>query len=182
MSESGSISRVVAIVAAVAAVSATSYVLYFDHQRRSNPTFRKDLKKRAKKEEKKVKLDKQMAQADKLQVIAKFLEEELRKDPIPTDVNEKQSAFNVNIELGDRLVAAPGSELEAAAKFYKALTVYPNPADLLGIYQKSLPENIYENLVLMIAALPPANISTFLGGAPSQSEVEAMEKANDIDE
>ncbi len=35
-------------------------------------------------------------------------------------------------------------EMDAALCFYKALAVYPNPTDILGIYQRSVPEEVYE--------------------------------------
>ncbi|SMN17989.1 similar to Saccharomyces cerevisiae YGR082W TOM20 Component of the TOM (translocase of outer membrane) complex responsible for recognition and initial import steps for all mitochondrially directed proteins [Maudiozyma saulgeensis] len=162
-----SFSRIFTVTTVLAAVSTVGYALYFDYQRRNNPEFRHNVKRRIRKQQKSMKLEEQNVQVARVQAAAKFLEAELEKDPIPTDVEGKQLAFNINIEQGDQLAAKPGNELEAASKFYKALTVYPNPADLLGIYSKSLPELIYENLVLMIAAIPPANISTFLDDTDS---------------
>ena len=170
-----SISKIFTVTTALATISAVGYAIYFDYQRRNNPEFRHNVRKRIRKQQKKVEKENHGAQVARVQAAAKFLEEELAKDPIPTDAEGKQLAFNVNIEQGDQLAAKPGQELEAASKFYKALTVYPNPADLLGIYSKSLPELIYENLVLMIAAIPPANISTFL------DESEAKDAAQDLD-
>ena len=38
-----------AAATAVGAVALSAYALYFDHQRRSNPEFRKELKRRVKK-------------------------------------------------------------------------------------------------------------------------------------
>lgn len=158
--------RTFTVAALLAAASAVGYAIYFDHQRRSSPSFRKSLKKRISKQEKQLKESHKQEQVARAQEVASYLAEELARDPIPadSDPNAQQLAFSAYIEQGDRLAAVPGNEMEAAAKFYKALTVYPNAAELLGIYQKSLPEKLYENVVLMIAAIPPANISSFLEG------------------
>lgn len=163
--------RTFTITALLAAVSAVGYAIYFDHQRRSNPTFRQSLKKRIAKQKKELQENNKKDQIAKAQDIVRFLEEDLVRDPLPSsdDANAQQMAFSAYIEQGDRLAAVPGNEPEAASKFYKALTVYPNPTELLSIYQKSLPEALYENLVLMIAAIPPANISSFLDGSASVS-------------
>ncbi|KAG0668016.1 hypothetical protein C6P45_005152 [Maudiozyma exigua] len=170
-----SVRKIFTVTTALAAISAVGYAIYFDYQRRNNPEFRHNVKKRIRKQQKKLEKANHSAQVARVQAAAKFLEEELEKDPIPTDAEGKQLAFNTNIEQGDQLAAKPGQELEAAAKFYKALTVYPNPADLLGIYSKSLPELIYENLVLMIAAIPPANISTFLDESEAKDAAQVLD-------
>lgn len=168
--------RTLAIATAIGAVGTAAYAVYFDYQRRSNPNFRKELKKRVKKQVKAEKHAEEEAKREKLQKVTEYLTKELAADPIPSSATERESVFTANVELGERLSMTPGKELEAAAKFYKALTVYPNPADLLGIYQRSVPENIYEYIVLMIAIMPPANVSTFIRGAAASAESSAAEK------
>lgn len=123
----------------------------------------------------------------KLQDVTEFLTAELAKDPISTDPSKREEIFTSSLEQGERLSMAGDQDLLAASKFYRALTVYPNPAELLEIYQKSIAKNVYENIVLMIAILPPANVSNFLSGVTSkmdklQMESETMEKMNEIDE
>lgn len=182
MSTSSSVSRAVTITGVIAALSVSAYALYFDHKRRSNPEFRKQLKQRSKQQKKDISLAKEQEQKAKLQKVTEFLTKELVENPIPNDPSQREAIFASNVEQGERLAMTANNELAAAAKFYKALTVYPNPADLLGIYQRSIPEGIYEYIVLMIAILPPANVSTFLNSGPSKQEAEVLADANTIDE
>lgn len=165
MSNSGAFTRVLAISGIATALSVTGYAIYFDYQRRNNPDFRRGLKRKVKKQRKQEQLEKEQAKQSRLQEIKDFLKEELSTNPIPSDPTQIESVFAANVELGERLSMAPGNEMEAAAKFYKALTVYPKPTDLLGIYQRTISENIYELIVLMIAVLPPTNITDFISGS-----------------
>ncbi|AQZ10551.1 TOM20 (YGR082W) [Zygosaccharomyces parabailii] len=186
MSQSSTISRALTVTGVLAAVSLAGYAIYFDHKRRSSPEFRKHLKSKSKRQAAFEKKQKEEAKQVKLQKVSEYLAKELAANPTPTDPSRREETFTSNVEQGERLSVVPGKELEAAAKFYRALSVYPNPADLLGIYQRSVPETVYEYIVMMIAILPPANISTFLSGATeqvqAQAETAAMAQANDIDE
>ena len=67
------------------------------------------------------------------------------------------------VALGEQLATVPDKKIEAALCFYKALAVYPNPTDILGIYQRSVPEEVYEIVVMMIAVQPPAAVTNILG-------------------
>ena len=158
----GNIRRILAISSVAAVLSATGYAIWFDYQRRHSIEFRKNLKQRAKKQKRKDELKAMEAKKARVSAVLKFLSEELLKDPISTDPTEMEKVFTTNVEYGERLSMVPGNEMEAAVKFYKALAVYPNPADLLGIYQRTIPENIYEYIVIMIAVIPPANITSFI--------------------
>lgn len=187
MSQTSPVSRALTITGVLAALSLTGYAVYFDYKRRSNPQFRKQLRHKIKKQEALEKKEQEEAKQVKLQNVREFLTQELATDPIPSDPTQREATFTTNVEIGERLSMTPGKELESASKFYKALSVYPNPADLLGIYQRSVPEAVYEYIVMMIAILPPANISTFLSGAKDQvmaqqAESAAMAEANEIDE
>ena len=160
----GSIARILAVAGITATVAIAGYAAYFDHQRRNNPEFRKSLKRKLKKHAEQEKEEKERAKQLKLAHVGEFLTAELAKDPVSTDPAQRETVFTTNVEMGEKLASVPGNELEAALKFYKALSVYPNPADLLGIYQRSVPEAVYEYIVLMIAIMPPVNVSTFLSG------------------
>ncbi|CCK68400.1 Tom20 family protein KNAG_0A07470 [Huiozyma naganishii CBS 8797] len=153
--------RTSAAIGAAALLSATGYAVYFDYRRRNNAEFRKQLRHKAVKQKKLAQQDAARAKKERLTSVQAFLQAELAADPISTAVSEMESTFTANVELG-KAVRGPGNEMVAAAKFYKALAVYPNPADLLGIYQRTIPEAIYEYIVLMIAVLPPTNITSFI--------------------
>lgn len=183
MTEGNSIGRAITITSAIAAISAVGYAIYFDYQRRNNSEFRKSLRTKAKKQKQEAIIEKEQAKQAKLASVLDFLKNELIKDPIPSDPTQMESIFATNVELGERLSMTPGNELQSASKFYKALAVYPNPADLLGIYQRTIPENIYENIVLMIAVLPPTNITSFISNAASETaRQEEMDIIADIDD
>ncbi|SCU82145.1 LADA_0C03290g1_1 [Lachancea dasiensis] len=173
---SGAMQRIIALSGVTAVVALAGYAVYFDHQRRNNPNFRKSLKRKLKKHAEQEKLEKERAKQLKLAQVGEYLSAELAKDPVSTDPSQRESVFTSNVELGEKLASVPGNELESASKFYKALSVYPNPADLLGIYQRSVPEAVYEYIVLMIAIMPPVNVSTFLSGS-AQGGAAAMAQA-----
>ncbi|CCH60054.1 hypothetical protein TBLA_0C02440 [Henningerozyma blattae CBS 6284] len=164
-----SFSRILSYTSAIVALSATGYALYFDHKRRSSPEFRRQIKLQNKKYKELLEEEQENAKQEKLENVGRILTSELVKDPLPTDPAQREMAFAANVELGEKLAIQPGKELEAACKFYKALTVYPNPADLLGIYQKTVSDEIYEYIVMMIAILPPSSLSPFLGGPASDA-------------
>ncbi|SCU96711.1 LAMI_0F07470g1_1 [Lachancea mirantina] len=174
--QSSTILRVLTIGGVALATAVAGYAVYFDHQRRNNSDFRRNLKRKVKKHVEEEKIEEERAKKLKLARVGEFLEVELVKDPISTDPEEREAVFTSNVEAGERLASVPGNEMESAFKFYKALSVYPNPADLLGIYQRSVPEAVYEHVVLMIAIKPPVNVSTFLSGS-AQGGPAAMAQA-----
>lgn len=158
-------------VASVFAFGAIAYAVYFDYSRRNSPEFRKKLKKRAHKEKKQAAKAQEESKKSKMTTVKKALIEELAQNPLPTDLSKKEEFFLENVALGEQLANDPNSKIEAALKFYKALAVYPNPTDIMGIYHKTLPEDVYELLVMMIALQPPASITNIIGGASGVSEV-----------
>ena len=56
------------------------------------------------------------------------------------------------------------SEIDAALHFYKALKVYPQPSDLIGIYDKTVPKPVLDVLADMIALDPSIPVRSFGGG------------------
>lgn len=173
-----STSKILAITGATIVGAISAYAIYFDYQRRNSPEFRKTLKRKLKKHQELEKLAQAQAKEAKLAQVGEFLTVELAKDPIPQDQSKRESAFAANVEIGEKLAMTSGKEMEAALKFYKALSLYPNPADLLGIYQRSVPEPVYEYIVLMIAILPPSNVSSFLSGNLGGSTVSGSGNAD----
>ncbi|GMM33760.1 Tom20 protein [Saccharomycopsis crataegensis] len=149
----------------VFAASAIAYALYFDYQRHNSKEFRQSLKKSEKnylkQSEKKEKKEKK-ARVEQLKV---RLLASLEKEPVPKDINDKEQYFMKQVGQGEQLSANPGKEFESALCFYRALSVYPNPTDILGIYQRSVPEPVYDLIVQMIAIKPPLAIINILGDA-----------------
>ena len=149
-------------ITAIAAAAIAGYAVYFDYQRRNSADFRKSLKKREVKQK-------------KLKAVKKALLEDLAQYPIPTDLTEREAFFMEQVAVGEQ--KAKVDAIEAAICFYKALAVYPNPTDILGIYQKTVPEEVYELVVMMIAVYPPASVSSILNkGAPTVKDLKPTEE------
>ncbi len=60
-------------------------------------------------------------------------------------------------------------QIEAALCFYKALKVYPQPKDLIGIYDKTVPKEVLEILADMVAMDDSLSIGGSFGGPGSDS-------------
>ena len=52
-------------------------------------------------------------------------------------------------------------QVEAALCFYKALKVYPQPKDLIQIYDKTVPKPVIDILAEMIAQDPTISVGPF---------------------
>ncbi|KAI3403847.1 TOM20 [Candida oxycetoniae] len=148
------------IITGIAATALAGYVVYFDYQRRNSSQFRRSLRKKAVKQKKIKEEQEKKTKQSKLDAVKKALLEDLKKNPIPTDLNEREAFFMEQVATGEQ--KGKDNAIDAAICFYKALAVYPNPTDILGVYQKSVPEEIYELVVMMIAVFPPASVSSIL--------------------
>ncbi|VVT49405.1 uncharacterized protein SAPINGB_P002254 [Magnusiomyces paraingens] len=153
------------VVTSALAVSAVSYLIYFDYQRRHNPEFRRALRKR---EQKYIKQKELQAEAKKMDMklrIEKVLKESLAKDPIPTDMGAREKYFVAEVGRADELLSAGADPVETALAFYRALCVYPNPIDLMSIYDKSVKPPVLDILRQMVIIEPPSVLRDVLGSA-----------------
>ena len=68
---------------------------------------------------------------------------------------------------------AGNKQTEAALCFYRALKVYPQPRDLIHIYDKTVPKPVIDILAEMIALDPTISVGPFgaggSGSGPSSS-------------
>ena len=62
------------------------------------------------------------------------------------------------------MISLGSKQVESALHFYKALKVYPQPKDLIGIYDKTVPKPVIDILAEMIAQDPTINVG---GGSPT---------------
>ena len=62
--------------------------------------------------------------------------------------------------------------MEAALAFYKALKVYPQPKDLISIYDKTVPKDILEVLAEMVAFDSSLKLGSFTGEGGSDAPIE----------
>ncbi|KAI9316054.1 hypothetical protein BX666DRAFT_2019641 [Dichotomocladium elegans] len=138
--------------AGIAVSAAIGYLVYFDHKRRSDPELRKQMKRERKKAKKAVKAAEEEAKAGKLRLIDSVLEA-ITKETLPTTAEGKEQYFMAQVAAGEQLCnAGPEFYEQAVLPFYKALKVYPAPLELIMIYQKTVPEPVFQ-LVVQIMAL-----------------------------
>lgn len=127
-----------------------AYAIYFDHKRRSDPQFRKSLKKQHKKvskasaEEAKAG---ERAQKDKIKRVV----EEANEEGFPRDPEETEGYFMQEVARGEGMCQDGSDPVDAALCFYKALKVYPQPRELISIYDKTVPKVRWEIMFLEYA-------------------------------
>ncbi|CAG8936932.1 unnamed protein product [Penicillium salamii] len=143
--------RNTAIIAGTVLTGVLAYAIYFDHKRQSDPNFRKSLKKNNKKVEISVKQQQEAAGEARVAELKNALESVKKNGELPTGLEEKEAYFMEQVAKGESLCASEGAENEAAISFWKALKVYPQPQDLMGIYERTVPANILEVLAELIA-------------------------------
>ncbi|KAK6464813.1 hypothetical protein DFJ63DRAFT_93823 [Scheffersomyces coipomensis] len=168
-------------ITAVIATAVVGYAVYFDYQRRNSAEFRKSLRKKANAQKKKSEQLAEQGKQLKVDAVKKALEEDLASNPLPTEIEEKESFFMQQVALGEQLAIKEATKIEAALCFYKALAVYPNPTDILGIYQRSVPEDVYELVVMMISINPPASVANILGSDSASAVPESKPSEADLD-
>ncbi|KAG9237793.1 mitochondrial import receptor subunit tom-20 [Amylocarpus encephaloides] len=137
--------------------------IYFDHRRRTDPNFRKQLKKESKRQARAAK-DEAQAQATKQREQVKMAVKDVKDEGFPLDVEEKEAYFMTEVARGEQLSMDGSDNLEAALCFYKALKVYPQPPDLISIYDKTVAKPVLDLLAEMIAADDDLDIGSFRGG------------------
>ncbi|KAM7217065.1 Mitochondrial outer membrane translocase complex, subunit Tom20 domain containing protein [Rhypophila decipiens] len=140
----------IATTVAVIAGGFVAYAAYFDYKRRNDPEFRRDLRREYRRQ---ARVNKEKAQAD-IQAQRQHVKQavdEAKEEGFPTSVEEKEAYFLEQVQNGEILGQDPANTFEAALAFYKALKVYPTPADLINIYDKTVSKPVLEVLAEMIA-------------------------------
>lgn len=81
-----------------------AYAVYFDHQRRKNPDFRRTLRRN---ERRQAKQEKEEAEADAQQqrLSIKQAVEDAKEEGFPTNVEDKEAYFLDQVSLGETLGA-----------------------------------------------------------------------------
>ncbi|KAG1752464.1 uncharacterized protein EDB91DRAFT_1102768 [Suillus paluster] len=134
-------------VASVAVGGIIAYAVYFDHKRRTDATFRKQLRKE-KKRVKKSQTPSESGQPAAGGVNADDLRsalESVRNEEVPPGPEEKEQYFMKQVGMGEQLCAqGPNYHLPAAMCFYRALRVYPSPVELIVIYEKTVPPPVFQ--------------------------------------
>ncbi|KAK3721090.1 mitochondrial import receptor subunit tom20 [Vermiconidia calcicola] len=146
-----------------------AYAVYFDHRRRSDPSFRKNLKKQHKKISK---LDEQSAKAaeQSQKERIKRAVEDANEEGFPKDAEETEGYFMQEVARGETMCTDGSDAVDAALCFYRALKVYPQPRELIGIYDKTVPKPILDILAEMIAVDPSISVSGSGAGSDAGSD------------
>ncbi|KAJ5557327.1 mitochondrial import receptor subunit (Tom20) [Penicillium sp. IBT 35674x] len=149
-----------------------AYAAYFDHKRQTDAEFRKSLKRNNKRLAKAVKEEVEAQGAQQREVIKQVVQR-AKEEGFPTDLEEKESYFMNQVATGEGLCQDGSSQIEAALAFYKALKVYPQPKDLISIYDKTVPKEVLEILAEMVAMDAGLKLGSFTGeGAADNHGVE----------
>ena len=151
-SSSSSSSRTTVIAAtALVATGVLAYAVYFDYKRRNDVDFRRKLKK----EKKRVNKAAAQAQASEevpLTVSPEMLREAMeaiKNEPVPP-IEQREGYFMSQVSMGEQLASqGPTFHLPAAIAFFRALRVYPAPAELIGIYESTVPAPVFKLVVQM---------------------------------
>ena len=67
------------------------------------------------------------------------------------------------------MLNAESTYVEAALCFYKALKVYPQPGDLITIYDKTVPKPVLDILAEMVSTDPSIQVGNIGGGSGSDA-------------
>ena len=175
-----------------------AYAVYFDHKRQTDPEFRKSLKKNNRRMARAVKEEAEAHGAAQRENVKKAVQQ-AKDEGFPTDLEEKEAYFMGQVARGESLCsegmccpspptignkstekmemdwyshACLGSDnVEAALCFYKALKVYPQPKDLISIYDKTVPKEVLEILAEMVALDAGLKLGgSFTGGEGASTE------------
>ncbi|EMC91557.1 hypothetical protein BAUCODRAFT_38671 [Baudoinia panamericana UAMH 10762] len=157
--------------AGLLATSALAYALYFDHRRRTDADFRKHLKRQHKKVHKTLEAEAKSAERSQKEKIRRVVEE-ANEEGFPRDPEETEGYFMQEVARGEGMCTDGSDPVDAAVCFYKALKVYPQPRELISIYDKTVPKPILDILAEMIAVDPDIHVSGSSSDAGGHATVE----------
>ncbi|CAJ0915764.1 19753_t:CDS:10 [Entrophospora sp. SA101] len=169
----------------VIGVVGVGYAFYWDYKRQNDPEFRRKIKrskKRALKAKKAAEVDAKLKTAD----FVRKAVDEVSTESFPSDVNAKEKYFMEQVAKGESLLAAGENGYdEAALCFYKALKVYPSPVELIMIYQKTIPETIFNMVYEMMSLEVKKKQSEYFEKFPPKEmnvKVKDVNKSSDLED
>lgn len=127
----------------VIATGLLAYAFYFDHRRRTDADFRKHLKKQHKKVSKLQDQEAKSNERSQKQRI-KAAVDEANEEGFPRDPEETEGYFMQEVARGEGMCTDGSDPVDAALCFYRALKVYPQPKELIQIYDKTVPKVSFE--------------------------------------
>lgn len=138
-SQSISLSTIAIATGTLLTTGALAYAVYWDHRRRNDPDFRKYLKKQHKKVSKIQQEQAKTAEQSQKQKIRAAIDE-ANEEGFPQDPEDTESYFMQEVARGEGMCTDGSDPVDAALCFYKALKVYPQPRELISIYDKTVPK------------------------------------------
>ncbi|KAE8036864.1 hypothetical protein FH972_009497 [Carpinus fangiana] len=145
-----SVATIVTATVGVITTSALAYAIYFDHKRRNDPDFRKSLKREGRRQAKAAKIEQEQQGKEERQRLRDLVDEAF-EEGVPDTAEEKEQVFMLEVGEGEKLCNDPTKVKEAALCFFRALKVYPNPQELMTIYDKTVPKPVLDAIAEMIA-------------------------------
>jgi len=145
-----------------------AYAIYFDFKRQTDPEFRKALKREARRDARVARSHAEAQSSQQKEAIRKAIAT-AKEDGFPVDVEDKEAFFMSEVARGETLCQDGSDQIEAALCFYKALKVYPQPSDLISIYDKTVPKPVLDILAEMIASDSSISVGKFADGSPGGS-------------
>ncbi|KAK1927382.1 MAS20 protein import receptor-domain-containing protein [Papiliotrema laurentii] len=177
---SRSAASVAAWTAGTALVGLLGYAVYFDYQRRNNPDFRKSLRKQQKQIQHAAEA-RSKAEKEKNSKALRAALIEINQEIPPSSPEQQEAYFQEQVAEGEKLAAlGPDQYVESAKHFFRALRVYPQPVELLMIYQKVVPPPVFALLLELTSAAGEAPSAPASGPVPIPPQPAAS--VADIDE
>jgi import receptor subunit TOM20 len=165
MTSTISTTTVVTATVGTAATLALAYAVYFDHRRRHDPEFRKALKREARRSAKAQRQEAAASKAEERKRIKQVVAD-MEASGIPTPDTDMERFFLDEVSQGEAM--CNDDHFAAAACFYRAMKVYPQPKEMMGVYDRTVPKPVLDILAEIIAADPKLVAKT--SGSTSGSE------------
>ncbi|KAJ3093033.1 hypothetical protein HK102_012242 [Quaeritorhiza haematococci] len=136
---------------AAAGLAVVGYLVYFDQRRVRDPAFRKKIRKQKRKAAKARRVN-ETRQAPREASEVTIDLEALAKEPIPSTPEEREKYVVMHITVGDELVQkGPLFYGAAAACYFRALKVWPEPMQLLVALEQSCPAPVFDTIMNLMA-------------------------------
>ena len=157
MAKTAKPSVIVAACVGTLVTGMVAYAAYFDHRRRTDPEFRKSLKRDSRKQARAAKEEAEAEGVKQRRAIRQAVDN-ANEEGFPKSPEEGEAYFMQEVGRGEGLCpdgialcglfnnlitdasSVDSKRVEAALCFYKALKVYPAQRDLINIYDKTVPK------------------------------------------
>ncbi|WVQ68543.1 hypothetical protein V866_000132 [Kwoniella sp. B9012] len=173
--------RIAGATAAVALTGFLGYAVYFDYMRRHSPEFRKGLKKQHKKLAVAAEAQSKAEKERNSKLLRQALVE-IQLEALPSSPEQQEAYFQEQVAEGEKTATmGPEYHVKSASHFYRALRVYPQPLELLGIYQRVVPPPVWA-LLIELTSLSGASAASSSGPASTAIPPPPQASVADIDD